>query len=105
MSALVYAHIHIDSGGVAWIDDTHVKVVEVVVDKLAHGSSAEEIHFQYPHLSLSQIHSALAYYHDHQRELDAEIEQRLKEVERQAKEQSDSPFRGRLRQLGIRQLS
>jgi len=103
MSGTVLTHINVDPAGVAWIDDTNVKVIEVVVDKLAHGSSAEEIHFQYPHLSLSQVYSALAYYHDHQKELNAEIEQRLKEVERQADEQSASPFRRRLRQLGIRQ--
>ena len=102
MSSAVLTHIHIDPAGVAWIDDTNVKVIEVVVDKLAHGSSAEEIHFQYPHLSLSQIYAALAYYHDHQQELDAEIDQRLEEVDKQAAEQQDSPFRRRLRQSGIR---
>jgi len=67
-------HIHLDEHGVAWIDNTKVKVIEVVLDKLAHGSSPEEIHFQYPHLSLAQIHAALAYYYDHQVELDAEIQ-------------------------------
>jgi hypothetical protein len=73
-----------------------------VLDKLAHGSSAEEIHHQYPHLTLSQIYAALAYYHDHQSELDAEIDHRLEEVSRRAAEQADSPFRERLRKLGIR---
>src|SRR5512144_1618900 len=67
-------HIQLDEKGVAWIDNTRVKVIEVVLDKLAHGSSPEELHFQYPHLSLSQIHAALAYYYDHQVELDADIE-------------------------------
>jgi uncharacterized protein (DUF433 family) len=54
-------HIHLDKRGVAWIDDTNTKVVEVVLDKLAYGSSPEEIHFQHPHLSLAQIHAALSY--------------------------------------------
>jgi uncharacterized protein (DUF433 family) len=35
-----------------------------------------------PNLSLGQIHSALAYYYDHQEELDAEIEQDYQEVEK-----------------------
>ena len=51
-------HIRLDDRGVAWIDQTNVKVIEVVLDKLAHGSSPEEMHFQYPHLSLSQIYAA-----------------------------------------------
>ena len=80
MLATAETHIQLDDKGVAWIDDTKVKVIEVVLDKLAHCSSPEEMHFQYPHLSLAQIHAALAYYYDHQAELDAEIQQRWQEV-------------------------
>ena len=53
-----------------------MKVVELVMAKMAHGWSAEELHLQYPHLTLGQIHSALAYYWDHKDELDADIERR-----------------------------
>src|SRR6266403_4752424 len=74
MPTVTATHIWLDDRGVAWIDQTNVKVIEVVLDKLAHGSSPEEMHFQYPHLSLAQIHAALAYYYDHQSELDAEIQ-------------------------------
>jgi hypothetical protein len=49
-------------------------VLEVVLDKLAYGWSPEEMHFQHPHLSLAQIHSALAYYYENRERLDAEIE-------------------------------
>ena len=94
------AHIHLDERGVAWIDDTNVKVVEVVLDKLAHGSSPEEIHFQHPHLSLAQIHAALSYYYDHQQEIDTSIEQQLRWVEAMAAQAGDSPIRQRLRALG-----
>ncbi|HET7090307.1 MAG TPA: DUF433 domain-containing protein, partial [Anaerolineae bacterium] len=52
-----------------------VKVIEVATDKLAHGSSPEEMHFQYPHLSLAQIHAAMAYYYDRRSELDRSIEE------------------------------
>lgn len=67
-------HIEIDDKGVALIRGANTKVVEVVLDKLAYGWSPEEIHFQHPHLSLAQIHSALAYYYDNQEKLDSEIE-------------------------------
>ena len=99
MPATPTAHIHLDERGVAWIDDTNVKVVEVVLDKLAHGSSPEEIHFQHPHLSLAQIHAALSYYYDHQQEIDAYIEQQLKWVEAMTAQADDSPVQQRLRAL------
>ena len=81
MLATETAHIHLDERGVAWIDDTNTKVIEVVLDKLAHGSSPEEIHFQHPHLSLAQIYAAFTYYYDHQAEIDAEIERQVRRVE------------------------
>ncbi|OHE80981.1 MAG: hypothetical protein A2107_02635 [Verrucomicrobia bacterium GWF2_62_7] len=73
-------HIRLDKRGVAWVDDTKVKVIEVILDHLAYGHSADEIHLQHPHLSLAQVHAALAYYYDHQAELEAELEQRRRGV-------------------------
>ena len=96
MSTTATAHIEIDENGVAWIDDTKIKVIEIVIDKIAHGSSPEEMHFQYPHLSLAQIHAALAYYYDNQAALEAEIERRWQDTDELAKIISDSPLRQRL---------
>jgi uncharacterized protein (DUF433 family) len=96
MPTIATTHIEIDDEGVAWIADTRVKVIEVAVDKLAHGSSPEEIYFQYPHLSLAQIHAALAYYYDHQVELDADIEKRRTDAEELAACVSDEKLRGKL---------
>ena len=103
MSSAVVLHIQVDDHGVAWIDNTNVKVIGVVLDKLPHGSSAEEMHFQYPHLSLAQIYAALAFYHDHQSDMDGEIDRRLAEVEQRASEQSQSPFRERLQRMEMRE--
>ncbi len=100
MDVATPAHIFLDDAGVAWIDDTNVKVIEVILDKLAHGSSPEEMHFQYPHLSLAQIYAALSYYHDHQETLDTEIRRKLNEVDALAAQTDDSPVRKRLRQAG-----
>ena len=93
-------HIRLDANGVAWVDDTNVKVIEVVLDHLAYGWSPEEMHYQHPHLSLAQIHAALAYYVDHQPEFDAQVEAGLRRAERLATESNDSPLRQRLRRLG-----
>jgi uncharacterized protein (DUF433 family) len=101
MSTAVTTHIHIDENGVAWIDNTRIKVIEVAIDKIAHGSSPEEMHFQYPHLSLAQIHAALAHYYDHKAEFDAEIEQQLREVDELREKAGESPGRQRLRELGL----
>src|SRR5687768_16486701 len=93
-------HIRLDDRGVAWIDQTNVKVIEVVLDKLAHRSSPEEMHFQYPSLSLSQIYAALAYYHDHQIEMDARIERGMREYEQLKFQAGESPLQKRLKELG-----
>ena len=55
MPAVFATQIELDGRGVAWIDGTNVKVKEVVLDKIAYGSSPEEIHFQHPQRSLAQI--------------------------------------------------
>jgi hypothetical protein len=58
------------------------------------------MHYHHPHLSLAQIHAALAYYFDHQAEFDSEIESGLHQAEKLAAETTDSPLRQRLRRLG-----
>jgi uncharacterized protein (DUF433 family) len=101
MSTAVTTHIRIDENGVAWIDDTRIKVIEVAIDKIAYDSSPEEMHRQYPHLSLAQIHAAQAHYYDHKAEFDAEIAQQLREVDELRKQAGESPVHKRLREMGL----
>lgn len=96
------AHIWLDERGVAWIDDTNVKVIEVAAEKNADGFSPEEMeHQHYGSPSLAQIHAALAYYYDHQAEFDAEIDRQVREYEELRKQSLDSPGRRKLRALGL----
>ena len=81
MSVLAYAHVELSSDGVPFIEGTTTKVIEVALDRLAHHWDADEIQRQYPHLSLAQIYGALAYYCDHEVELNRDIEQRLSAVD------------------------
>ncbi len=74
-------HIALDERGVAWIDGTGHKVVQVARD-LRGGMTPEEIHEQFPDLSLAQIHAALCYYYDHQATLDAAMEEADRSAER-----------------------
>ncbi len=76
-----HAHIRFDERGRPWIDDTNVKVLEVVLDHLGYGWSAETIQENHPHLSLAQVYAALAWYYDHQAEMDAEIQRQDERVE------------------------
>jgi uncharacterized protein (DUF433 family) len=39
------------------------------------GMNPEEIALEYPHLTLAQVHAALAYYHANQEEIEADISQ------------------------------
>jgi uncharacterized protein (DUF433 family) len=77
MSTVVYGHIELTSAGVPVIAGTSVKVVEIAIERLAHHWDADELHRQHPHLTLGQIHAALAYYYDHRDELDEDIDRRL----------------------------
>jgi uncharacterized protein (DUF433 family) len=94
------AHIVLDDRGRGWIDDTNVKVIEVVLDKVGWGWGAEEIHAAHPHLSLAQIHAAFSYYYDHQTEYDAEIERQLREYEELRAANLQSPIRQKMREQG-----
>ncbi len=96
-----YGHITLDEKGTPVITGTTMKVIELVVERLAHGWSAEELHFQHPYLGLGQIYSALAYYSDHQAELEKDIENRLEEGIRLEKEIGISPLIERLKLNGL----
>ena len=100
MQTVTRSHIVLDDRGVAWIDDTNTKVIEVVLDKLGWGMTPEEIHAEYPELSLAQIHAAFAYYYDHQEQFDAQIASDRQEVSALAAQAADSPGRRRLRAMG-----
>jgi hypothetical protein len=76
-----------------------VKVIEVVLDKIACGSSPEEIHFQHPNLSLAQIHGALTYYYESQDKVDEHIRRGWEESDKLAAHLSDAEFRRKLNHL------
>ncbi|HET6880387.1 MAG TPA: DUF433 domain-containing protein [Pirellulales bacterium] len=63
------------------IEGTRTKVIEVALDQIAYDWDADEIHRQYPYLSLPQIHAALGFYHENRSECDRLIDQQLAEVD------------------------
>src|SRR5262245_57759955 len=99
--AVLQSHITLDDRGVAWIKEANTKVTEIAMDTLAHGWSPEEIVYQHPHLTLAQVHAALAYYYDHQFALDAQMQESLENCRRLREESlPTSPIRRRLRGSG-----
>jgi uncharacterized protein (DUF433 family) len=99
--ATAYEHIVTDETSVPLIEGTTTKIIELVLDVMAYGWSPEEIQFQHPHLTLGQIHSALAYYWDHKEELDRDIERRLERVEEIRRDVGPSQLAERLRAKGL----
>ena len=97
LTQTAYEHIAIDGSNVPFIKSTTMKVVELVQEHIAHGWSAEELHFQHPHLSLGQIHSALAYYWDHKDELDRDMTYRRERVKEMRRAAPISPLVARIK--------
>jgi uncharacterized protein (DUF433 family) len=54
------------------------------------GLTPEEIAVQIPHLSLAQVHAALAYYHANRDEMDAELAAEKAEADRLEREHRES---------------
>lgn len=79
MTTVAATHIVLDEQGRALVAGTRTKVTLIVRDKMG-GMTPEQIHEEYPYLSLAQIHAALAHYYDHQREFDSIIEREDREV-------------------------
>ncbi len=96
-----YEHVVLNDAHVALISGTTMKVIELVLAQAAYGWSAEELHIQFPHLTLGQIHSALAYYWDHREELDGDIENRVKRVNEIHKSTPELPLVKRLKDKGL----
>jgi len=96
-----YEYVVLDEKDVPVIAGTNMKVIELVLEKMAYGWSPEELHFQHPYLTLGQIYSALAYYWDHQEELDQDIERRLQFVDQVQRAMRPSPLVAKLKAKGL----
>lgn len=92
-----YEHIILNPKDQPVIEGTKIKVVELVLDKIAYGWSPEELQYQHPQLTLGQVYSALAYYADHQKTFDKEIETQLRHVDQMREAARPTPLLNRLK--------
>jgi uncharacterized protein (DUF433 family) len=102
--ATSYQHIHLNNDGVPFVAETTMKVIELVMAQQAYGWSPEELHFQHPYLSMSQIHSALAYYWEHTETLDAAIAASLEFAEQSRQMAEPSPLVEKIKRLNQTKL-
>jgi uncharacterized protein (DUF433 family) len=96
-----YEHVVLDESQVPMISGTTMKVIELVVAQAAYGWTADELHIQFPHLTLGQIYSALAYYWDHREELDKNIESRIRKADAIRDSMKVPPLIQRLKDQGL----
>ena len=82
------------------IGGTTMKVIQLVTEHLAYGWSPEELKYQHPYLSMGQIYTALAYYWNHQEEIEQEIEHQSQAIEQLRRAALRSPARIKLRAQG-----
>jgi uncharacterized protein (DUF433 family) len=78
-----------------------VRVAQIVMDYLAYGWSPDEMCRQHPYLTPAEAHAAMAYYFDHQQEIDAEIEAELVDADRAHRACQNSPLRVKLHAKGL----
>ena len=96
-----YEHVALDERGVPVIVGTTMKIKELAAERLAWGWSPEELLINHPYLTLGQIFSALAYYADHQAEIDEAIESDIEFVNSLRQKAKPSPLVMRLKAQGL----
>ena len=74
MTVVALEYIEVDDRGVAKLIGSRIKVRHLVLSQQANGFSAEQLVDEFAHLPAAQIYAALAYYHAHRADVDAEIE-------------------------------
>ena len=101
MSAAVsYPQVEMENGSARLKRLPRIRVAQIVMDYLNNGWSADEICIHYPHLRLAEVHSAMAYYIDHQSEIEVEIIEEQKLIEDWRSNTPPSPFLLRLKAQG-----
>jgi hypothetical protein len=102
MATVTDAHIEkIDGVPARLAKMPRVRVAQIVMDYLAHGWSPDDLCRHYSHLSPAEAHAAMAYYYDHQAEIDAEIQQELAEVRAAPATAVPTPFMVRMQAKGL----
>jgi uncharacterized protein (DUF433 family) len=85
----------------AYIVGTRIRVQDIYVDSEVLGKTPEQIVAALPHLTLAQVHAALAYYFDHREEIVDAVRQDEEFVATMKKRTGPGPLEIKLRDAGI----
>lgn len=96
-----YPHVEYDATGVAVIAGTKTRVAEIVLDHLAHHWDAKQIREHHQNLHMGEIHSALAYYYDHEEERQQDTQQAGTQVKQTTANPSRAEILKKLKCLGL----
>jgi uncharacterized protein (DUF433 family) len=99
MSTVAHSHVEISPDGHARIRGTGFKV-RILAEEYLDGATPAQLLEWHPQLSLAQIHSALAYYYDHQQAFDNEIAELRRFAEETYANRGESLFLRKLREMG-----
>ncbi len=91
-----YPHIVFKNTGAPMIEGTRIKVQVIAIDSQYWGLSPEQIQSEYAGLTLGEVYSALAYYWDHKKDIDQQIEDQAKFVEEMRRQ--NEPFQSEFSQ-------
>jgi uncharacterized protein (DUF433 family) len=72
MTTVMDGHIEVDEKGVARVGKTRMEITQLIPAMRVNGLTAEQAAEGYP-LTVADVHAALAYYHDHRADVDAQI--------------------------------
>ncbi len=101
-TAVSYPHIMKAEGKSARLErQPRIRVAQIVVNYRDLGNSADDVCVHYPHLTLAEVHSALAYYFDHQAEIDAEIAEEQRMIDESYKNAQPTQVELKLRAQGL----
>ena len=74
MIATAWPFIVQNDEGIAFVQGTKTRVIEIVECHLAYRWDAEQIHQQLSGMTLPQIHAALGFYYEHKSECDRQLQ-------------------------------
>ena len=100
MAVVALPYIDVDEKGVARIAGSRIKVRFIGAEHTRLRMSPAQIKKAHEHLSMEQIHAALAYYFAHREELDAETDTADRLADEMRAAAGPSPFAERMRREG-----
>ena len=94
-----YKYVAIDEEGIPIIKPTTMKIEELINERRMFGFGVKRQQEGHPYLTIAQIHSALSYYFDHKKEIDAQIKYWSDLVDKMRKEAGPSPLAEKIKAI------